>query len=160
MELELGHQKFNTVSIQFAIHYAFESFEKIDLFLQTVSNHLVDDGYFFGTTVFGLHLLQQLHSKGLEFGNEIYKIRFESMDNQQQVYGRKYRFYLQDAIDGCDEYVVPTTEFIQLCSKHGLKLVMMKPFHDYFQDCLYHHETRKDNLQTLRNMNVFETGIF
>jgi hypothetical protein len=39
-------------------------------------------------------------------------------------------------------------------------MILMKPFHDYFQDCLYHHETRQENVQTLKNMKVFERDEF
>lgn len=41
----------------------------------------------------------------LEFGNSIYKIRFE--DAGEKEFGHKYHFELKDAIDDCPEYVVP-----------------------------------------------------
>lgn len=42
---------------------------------------------------------------GLEFGNSIYKVKFEQKD-RCTTFGHKYVFNLEDAIDGCAEYVI------------------------------------------------------
>ena len=42
---------YDIVSTQFAIHYMFESDKKLRAFLRNVSDKLVDDGVFIGTTI-------------------------------------------------------------------------------------------------------------
>ena len=44
-------------------------------------------------------------SDALSFGNKFYQIRFEQKDTFP-VYGHKYYFHLEDAIDDCAEFLV------------------------------------------------------
>ena len=48
----------------------------------------------------------------LSFGNSIYKIQFEQRE-QQPLFGHKYWFYLQDAVENVPEYVVHWDNFVQ-----------------------------------------------
>lgn len=47
----------------------------------------------------------------LSFGNSVYKIRFEN--REKPVFGHKYWFYLQDAVENVPEYVVRWDNFVQ-----------------------------------------------
>lgn len=44
-------------------------------------------------------------SPGLKFGNSIYSIEFEHKDSFP-IFGHKYWFCLEDAIDDCPEYLI------------------------------------------------------
>ena len=52
------------------------------------------------------------NSKDLSFGNSVYKIRFEDRENRP-MFGHRYWFYLQDAVDDVPEYVVHWDTFVQ-----------------------------------------------
>lgn len=51
------------------------------------------------------------NSAGLEFGNPIYSIKFEQKE-EFPIFGHKYWFRLEDAIDDCPEFLIhmPTFE--------------------------------------------------
>ncbi len=61
-------------------------------------------------------------SKDLSFGNSVYKIRFEEREHRS-MFGHRYWFYLQDAVDDVPEYVVHWDNFVQyvgLASMRGI----------------------------------------
>jgi len=47
----------------------------------------------------------------LSFGNSVYKITFEN--RERPVFGHKYWFFLQDAVENVPEYVVRWDNFVQ-----------------------------------------------
>jgi mRNA (guanine-N7-)-methyltransferase len=46
------------------------------------------------------------------FGNEFYKITFDERGDELPLYGQRYTFYLQDAVDNVPEYVVHWDHFV------------------------------------------------
>lgn len=48
----------------------------------------------------------------LEFGNEVYRIKFDERDWSEQ-FGNRYTFYLQDAVEEVPEYVVYWEAFVE-----------------------------------------------
>lgn len=59
------------------------------------------------------HIREQLDaSDDLSFGNAVYNIRFEDR-KQRPVYGHRYWFYLQDAVEDVPEYLVRWDNLIQ-----------------------------------------------
>lgn len=132
---------FDVVSMQFCMHYAFESEEKARCMLDNVSAHLRSGGRFIGTIPNATQLLGHLDAlpkdaSELTFGNSVYKIRFETRE-QRPLFGFRYWFYLQDAVDDVPEYVVQWDNFVKLAAEYGLKLVYKEEFHQIFEE---HHE--------------------
>ncbi|OMJ29389.1 mRNA cap guanine-N7 methyltransferase [Smittium culicis] len=119
-------------SIQFALHYAFESEDKIRKLLSNVSAHLKEGGVFIGTTTNALYLKKKLSiAPDLEFGNSVYNVRFEKKVCDG-VYGQKYWFYLLDAISDCPEYLVHFPTLVSLSKEYGLELLFKKGFHEFY----------------------------
>ncbi|KAF9815455.1 hypothetical protein IEO21_04626 [Rhodonia placenta] len=132
---------FDVVSMQFCMHYAFESEEKARCMLDNVSAHLRSGGRFIGTIPDATQLLGHLDAlpkdaSELTFGNSVYKIRFETRE-QRPLFGFRYWFYLQDAVDDVPEYVVQWDNFVKMAAEYGLKLVYKEEFHQIFEE---HHE--------------------
>lgn len=48
----------------------------------------------------------------LIFGNSIYSVKFDSRENES-VYGHRYTFFLQDAVEEVPEYVVYWDNFVR-----------------------------------------------
>ena len=46
-----------------------------------------------------------------EFGNSVYKIRFEERQPRIQLFGQRYWFYLMDAVEDVPEYIVHWDHF-------------------------------------------------
>lgn len=55
--------------------------------------------------------LAELPPEGpLEFGNSVYRVKFDSQDATPR-YGHRYTFFLEDAVEEVPEYVVYWDEF-------------------------------------------------
>jgi len=77
--LDLEWPAFDLVSCQFAVHYAFESEQRVRQMLHNVTCRLKPGGFFIGTTPDANVLVSKLRAaSGLSFGNSIYRISFEN----------------------------------------------------------------------------------
>ncbi|THG97181.1 hypothetical protein EW026_g4772 [Hermanssonia centrifuga] len=150
--------EFDVVSMQFCMHYAFESEEKARTMLGNVSNWLRPGGRLVGTVPNGSWLLERLDAvpKGaqeLTFGNNVYQIRFEERDHRP-IYGNRYWFYLKDAVDDVPEYVVHWSNFVSLAAEYGLHPIFVKEFHDVFSE----NEDHAEYGPLLQHMRVVDTN--
>jgi mRNA (guanine-N7-)-methyltransferase len=75
----------------------------------------------------------------LTFGNEVYKIRFEDRMHTP-LFGHKYWFYLQDAVENVPEYIVKWDNFVQMAAEYKLHPVYKEEFHDVFSEHREHPE--------------------
>ncbi|ORY01003.1 guanine-N(7)-methyltransferase [Basidiobolus meristosporus CBS 931.73] len=143
---------FDVVSMQFCLHYAFETEAKARMMLQNVSQNLRPGGTFIGTLPDAYWIVKKVKSvEGLSFGNDIYKIEFEQKDTFP-TFGHKYWFTLEDAIDNCPEYLVHFPTFEKLAKEYGLELIKKRKFHHLYKDALENEEFT--NL--LHRMNVVD----
>lgn len=128
--------EFDVVSMQFCMHYAFETEDKARTMLLNVSRWLRRGGVFIGTVPNSTWLLSVPHtccwriaeihsfvcrehletvpkdSQDLSFGNTVYQIRFEER-RTRPLYGDRYWFYLKDAVEDVPEYVVHWDNFVK-----------------------------------------------
>ncbi|EDP43855.1 hypothetical protein MGL_2068 [Malassezia globosa CBS 7966] len=102
---------FDVVSMQFCLHYGWDSEASARTMLSNVARWLRPGGSFIGTipdddTLFGrLHALED--PAALKFGNENYSVEFdERLEPGAKPFGNKYYFWLNDAVDNVPEYVV------------------------------------------------------
>lgn len=128
---------FDVVSMQFCMHYAFETEAKTRCMLQNVSQWLRPGGVFIGTIPNAEQLLEQLDAvppdaEELSFGNSVYKIRFDQRE-PRPIYGHRYWFFLKDAVEDVPEYLVHWDNFVQLASQYRLYPTFKKEFHDIFE---------------------------
>ncbi|KAJ8455074.1 hypothetical protein ONZ51_g12655 [Trametes cubensis] len=156
LPLNLLETPFDVVSMQFCMHYAFESETKARIMLKNVSTWLRPGGIFVGTIPNAKQLMEQLDalppdSKELSWGNNVYRIRFEERDSRP-IFGHRYWFYLQDAVDDVPEYVVHWENFVQLAAEYDLHPVYKKEFHEIFEE---HHEHEEFG-QLLQRMHVVD----
>lgn len=134
----------DTVSIQFALHYSFETEEKARYLLTNVSKSLRSGGTFIGTMPSSDFIRDRILRKDFmdqenkKFGNDLYSVTFENETPSDGVFrppfGHKYNYYLQDAIDHVPEYVVPFESFRSLCEDYGLTLKYKKNFIEIFNE--------------------------
>lgn len=131
------------VSVQFCLHYAFETEEKARRALLNVSKSLKIGGHFFGTLPDSEFIRYKLNKfdKTVEkpsWGNSIYKVTFENNEyakNDHEFpspFGQMYTYWLEDAIDNVPEYVVPFETLRSLADEYGLELEMQMPFNKFF----------------------------
>ncbi|KAI0747663.1 mRNA capping enzyme-domain-containing protein [Daedaleopsis nitida] len=150
--------QFDVVSMQFCMHYAFESEAKARTMLENVATWLRPSGMFIGTIPNAKQLMDHLDAlppdaDDLTWGNSVYKIRFEDRQNRP-VFGHRYWFYLQDAVDDVPEYVVHWDNFVHLASEYGLELVYKKEFHHIFEE----HQDHPEFAPLLQRMHVVDAN--
>ncbi|TFK54847.1 guanine-N(7)-methyltransferase [Heliocybe sulcata] len=135
-----GPDVFDVVSMQFCMHYAFESETKARTMLDNVSRYLRRGGMFIGTIPNADLMLQRLLSlppdAAPRFGNSVYTIEFDDRrpKDQRPVFGDRYSFFLTDAVEDVPEYVVVWEPFVRLAKEYNLHPVYRKEFHEVFQE--------------------------
>ena len=120
------------------MHYAFETLQKARCMLDNVTRYLRRGGIFIGTIPNSEMLLYVLTYRAVScqffpcfvreqldripadvedksFGNSVYKITFEN-STERPLYGHRYWFYLQDAVENVPEYIVHWDTFVQCAS--------------------------------------------
>jgi mRNA (guanine-N7-)-methyltransferase len=102
--------------------------------LQNVTRWLRPGGVFVGTIPNAEQLLMRLsqipaNAPELSFGNSVYAIKFESRESRP-LYGHRYSFFLQDAVEDVPEYIVQWDPFVQCvhtCSRRCLNYTLTHP---------------------------------
>ncbi|OAJ41654.1 hypothetical protein BDEG_25220 [Batrachochytrium dendrobatidis JEL423] len=150
---------FDLCSIQFALHYSFETEKQARQAIYNISSHLHSGGILIGTIPNADLIYKRLmeavrigETQGqttgpYTFGNSIYSITFES--TTPTLFGHKYQFALADAIDDCPEYLINYSTLKKLAAEYQLEPIMWKPFHNFYQDeCI-------KNIELLERMRIF-----
>jgi len=130
--------------MQFCMHYAFETVQKARIMLENVSRWLRPGGIFVGTIPNAEQLLERLDAlpedaEDLSFGNSVYKIRFDERE-KKPIFGHKYWFFLQDAVENVPEYIVRWQNFVEMATEYGLDLKYKEEFHEVFEEHQEHPE--------------------
>lgn len=128
---------YDNVTMQFCMHYAFESASKARMMMENVSRYLRRGGVFIGTIPNSQLLLERLdevpEGEALQYGNSCYSVAFNER-RHKGLYGHEYRFYLQDAVEDVPEYIVDWDNFVNLAREYGLELIYRKTFNDVLQE--------------------------
>ncbi|KAM0673137.1 mRNA cap guanine-N7 methyltransferase [Gurleya vavrai] len=139
------NRKFDFISSQFSLHYAFQSEESFKTSIINISQHLEKDGYFVATIPNIYTLMRRYKNHGNNFGNDYYCVRFDKSYNEiienGCKFGISYDFSLAEAINDCKEYLVPYSFLIEAFKEKGIELVEHKPLLDFY------NENAKENLE-------------
>lgn len=130
--MALTTRKFQVVVMQFALHYGCKCVETLSSFLKCVSDVLVDDGFFCGTTVDyenGLKkkVARQQQKEETKNRNSHFKVTLQDPEkdtprllaDNDVVIGVPYRFQIDELVDDV-EYSIPTSILKEEAEKVGL----------------------------------------
>jgi mRNA (guanine-N7-)-methyltransferase len=128
-------QKYDLVSIQFALHYAFESEQRLDGLLSNITRYLVRGG-FVVMTFLNENMGKKFAQKGGSSVCSIKPVEYRNWDIQTtgNVYNRPYTFYLEDCIQNCIEYFVDSDTLIKKCEQVGLQLHYYSNFKVFYNN--------------------------
>lgn len=148
---------FDVVTMQFCLHYGWESQESARMMLRNVATSLHSGGVLIATIPDDATLLARLHdANALEFGNDDYKVVFdERHEAGERPFGYRYLFWLKDAVDNVPEYVVDSAALEALASEFGLRLKYKARFDQILTDGYQ----RKDLRNLLDKMNVLDKNM-
>ncbi|XP_043216855.1 mRNA cap guanine-N7 methyltransferase-like [Amphibalanus amphitrite] len=141
------------VSVQFALHYGFESLQQAERMLENVSDRLRPGGYFIATVPDGHAIMARLQrAGGRQFGNDLFKVRLREPERRPPaLFGAQYDFFLEGVVD-CPEFLVFLPLLEKLCKKYDLDLVYKKRFNEMFRT----YKTTQDGKMLLNKMQALE----
>lgn len=153
---------FDLISIQFALHYLFESESKLDGFLRNVSENLRAGGLFIGTCFDGNQVYERLKSlnsgesiSGESDGITIYKIKKlyenigETIPNDSRSIGLPIEVYIQSINQSIREYLVSYDVLVKKMAEIHLYPVKTSLF-----DEIYHkYKTEFPKLTSLKQQH-------
>mmetsp|Transcript_3855 Transcript_3855/g.13918 ORF Transcript_3855/g.13918 Transcript_3855/m.13918 type:complete len:304 (+) Transcript_3855:217-1128(+) len=160
--------RFDAVSCQFAIHYSWTSEQDARTALKNAARRLKPGGLFVGTTTDANVLVKKLQdAPGLNFGNSLYSVEFlpkkgvaaadfDKTFSDHSPFGIRYRFYLKDAVDDCEECLVHFPTFRKIAMEVGLELVEHINLHDFFERATTKSSKKAQNIDLLKRMKVLD----
>lgn len=125
-------RKFDIVSCQFAIHYAFSDEITARTFIQNVAYALRVGGSFIITVPDADFLQKSRKLLGKKFGDQHYNVKFDSLDDFTD-FGSGYEFTFKGAVEKLKEYVVRHDLLLKLCQDCGMHLESSKNFSEYVE---------------------------
>lgn len=132
--------KFDVVSLQFALHYFFKNEITLRTLLQNVTDNLKVGGYFIGTCFDGMKLNKELKKsnkiEGILDGKTIWKISKEYTGTNainRANYGKAIDVYVTTIGQNYTEYLVNLNYFAKICKEYGLELVKEESFEEYYK---------------------------
>ena len=176
-----GVDGFNICSCQFAIHYFFESKNKVHQFLKNVTETTKVGGYFIGTSYDGLTLFNELRDKKQGESLYIYKndnkvweivkqYSHEEFKSDESSIGYPVDVYQETIGKMFREYLVNYDYLIQLIENYGFSLISVEEakklklpsptgmFSDLFNEMQLYHKD-KNEYQSALKMNNDEKRI-
>lgn len=102
-------QKFDLISCQFSLHYAFESKRSFEISIRNISRHLSKNGIFIATIPNKETILRRYRNCGNGFGNQYYTIKFVNGDsvceseNNNEFESHKFDENYKPEKNECDE---------------------------------------------------------
>lgn len=128
--------KFDSVSCQFAMHYACESEETFKVFVENVKNHC--KGTFFGTVLDGASVYTLLAGKNKHIfrkGNMVFSEidkKYEDSGSWTDEFGMKIDVMLESLEKPQTEFLVPFDKVTQMFSEAGFDLVISEMFSEAY----------------------------
>lgn len=146
MPRELLEPMFDNVTLQFCMHYAWESVDKARAMLDNVARYLRKGGVFIGTIPDSYELRERMaasaNPEDRSIGNRYYKVVFDQVE-RWPAFGNRYTFFLEDAVENVPEYVVDFDVFEELAQEVGLRCIYRKNFAEIYHEGSRHGEYGK-----------------
>lgn len=166
-EVLYAKPSYDIVSIQFAIHYLFDTEQSLRMLLQNVSDHLGENGLFIATCFAGERLHELFSSNQqieLEFKNKQEQVicklvkKYEDAQYQEQEFGLNIDVLIERIGEVHTESLVKTPTLIRIALEYQLELVETKSFEQYTHCKFYKELKQEGNLQEIAFLN--NTFIF
>lgn len=156
---EKGANGFDVVSCMFSIHYFFKSEEKLDGFLENVSENLNNNGRFICTFMDGNAIENAIDTDGdIIEGRKLYSDYKDGLPvwaivrkydkNKKDNYGKQINVFIENTQKLIPEYLVSFETLVQKAKEHGLEILDTEMFSTTFQKLKMKNE---DNSVMLAN---------
>jgi len=151
-QLRRPQMQFDLVSVQFVLHYSFESLPQAERMLENVTDRLKPGGFFIATIPNAAAIMSRLERAGGEqFGNEVFSVQLREPGRRLPLFGAQYEFFLEGVVD-CPEFLVHLPLLAKLAKRYDLELVYQKRFDEMFSV----YQTSSDGRMLLGKMQALE----
>ncbi|KAL0223290.1 hypothetical protein P9112_002680 [Eukaryota sp. TZLM1-RC] len=167
---------FDIVSCQFAAHYMFDYEHRAKMFFKNASCRLRIGGIFIMTIPNANYIVKKTRENLQDdphgfvpppamveqgfppnpapgFGSNLYGVVFPEHVTLKK-YGTPYTFWLADAIDCCEEYLIHEKEMENTAQDYGFELIQNQPFTQLLES---HYSAPSFIKNKLQDMKVFDT---
>lgn len=153
---------FDMVSCQFAIHYFFETAQKLDNFLNNVSQNLGTGGRFIATFMDGDTVHSMLEENGKIEGKKGSKtvwaiLRKYDVFDEIHAFGRVVDVYLENTNQLILEYLVKYPLLVKLAAEKGLEVVATEMFKDTFHSFDEAFQSKKPDSNNYNMTNLYQS---
>jgi mRNA (guanine-N7-)-methyltransferase len=136
---------YSVISMMFALHYFFESYEEAGGLFESLRRRLLPGGRVIGVVSDASVILHRARRSLRDIGNVLYRVvpydgpRWRSSGRKISGFGNAYRFEARATRDDilmkpCDEYLVPKPVVEQLARNVGFRVVKWQNLQDFFYD--------------------------
>jgi mRNA (guanine-N7-)-methyltransferase len=127
------HNEMDIVTSMFAFHYFFKSPETLDTVLQSIENNLKMNGVFICCMFDGNAIFDKLGTRNT-YETPFFKMKLKVIS--QDTFGNKLGVTMKETVldNEADEYIVNSTEFINLMKWRGFELVETKMFAELYDE--------------------------
>ena len=151
-----GANKFSVCSCQFAIHYFFQTEEKLNGFFSNVSTNLKKDGIFFATFMDGTIVLNELNSnggdiiKGTRIMNDNTEVNTWAIIRRFEIknldkYGKQIGVFIENTQRVIPEFLVDLELLINKAKEFNLELIETNTFETDFNSYKENIDLEKDS---------------
>lgn len=137
--------KFHISSCQFALHYAFSSFEMASQALENLCGQLLPGGHLIITTINSFKLVELFREQAEKGGtqeqmrtisNKVFSaMRHFELDKPIPAFGAGYIFRLNESVGNVREYLIHPSVLDQLCAVNQMEYVDSCGFHEFYKRC-------------------------
>jgi hypothetical protein len=139
-----GADGFDAISCMFAVHYFFESEQKLDGFLDNVQQNLKKNGAFFCTFMNGDKVEKEISGNGgdmiegrkllgdYQHGMPVWAIIRRYPKDAKSLYGKKIDVYIENTQKLIPEYMVSFKLLVDKAKERGLELMESEMFEETF----------------------------
>ena len=121
----LNKENFDIISMQFCIHYFFDSEQSLDNIIENIDKNLKNKGYFIGTSMNRERVINILNGKNIKEatqGNQVLW-RIAKENNQLDTYGTKINVFIESIGNARDEWLVNFNELTMKLREKNINLV-------------------------------------
>ncbi|KAI5130519.1 mRNA (guanine-N7-)-methyltransferase [Nematocida parisii] len=118
-------EKADLVMAQFSFHYAFANENSVKKAVNNVCNNLKEGGVFI-LTIPDMQVITRRSARNIvdgSFGNSLYKVCPNKSFYKNELFGRGYEFHLQEALTGCEEYLIDLNYLTSHFASKGIKKI-------------------------------------
>lgn len=158
---------FNTMSLNFCVHYFFKDEISLRTIIQNVNDVLQNDGYLIGTCFDGERIHKELKNTnqiiGKTYDGEVmWKIEKKykgALTATEKSLGKQIDVFVSTIGNVHEEYLVNFNYFEKIMKEYGFEKILIKPFEDFYNELIKGENKMNLSDEELEKMKGFAESM-